>query len=520
MRFFAIFVIACEILLASCIWFNAPHGTHWLGGTIQNTSDIGVYFSYLAQGKDGNILLDNRYAVEPHALRFDPVWSLAGLIARTGIPFVLLHEILRWIFTIFLVWAVYAAARSVSKTDRDARLGTILAFGGIGLGSIYSVWLHSEGLWSLKTYAAPDVVTEFGIAPILMGGAHMILSLALLLIGFRCLWIAWRNQSLRSALAATASLALLSAFHPYFSVTIIIFYLLCLLRFRTQLTKRLFFISALFSFLAALPTIAIYLPLAFDRVFRTHHLVVNVLPLPPLIPSLFTLFPFLIAFAWRWKKKIYLHKNEEWLIAFILSAVVCILLPFPWKRKYLEGFGVALVLLTLPAWIALRDWILRQRPWLLSRTIAVLLLVAACLTPLHLFASQIAWIDPSNPQRTKWFYVSDDIFSAWTWLHNHTDSRAVILSDDMWINLWTPAYANRTVWVGHDHETPDFLAKRAIWEELFATTDATHAKQLLDATPVTYLLLTTTSTQAFPQLLSPEWRVMYQNATVTLLKKL
>lgn len=517
---FGVCVVALEALFAYCIWSAAPVGTRWLGDTIQNSSDIAVYFSYLRQGEDGALLLANRYAVEPAALRFDPVWSTAGVIARTGIPLVLLHEFLIFAFTLVLVYAVYTAARELSDV-RDARLGTILAFGGVGLGSLYSVWLQAFHLWTPKTYAAPDVVTEFAISPVLIGGAHMILSLALLITGLRLSWRAWRDQRLRDAIFATAAIGILSSFHPYFCITFIIFNAICVLRFKKRISRKIFFAGCGFSILAALPTIAIYLPLAFDRVFREHQLNANTLPLPHVLSWVFTLAPFVVALAWRWKHSLKrsIPKNEEWLIAWIVSALICMAFPFPWKRKYLEGLGVALVLLTLPVWLALRDWILKQRPKFLSRTIGVMLLFAACLTPLHLFASQLSWIAP-DPDKQHWFYASDEIFAAWNWLRLHTVPQSIIVSDDMWVNVWTPAYADRTVWLGHDHETPEYWTKYALWKELMHSTDGKRAAEILDGTPVDLLLLTTTSTQAdFPGWLAPEWHVAYQSTGVVILDR-
>ena len=516
---FGLIVVALEAMMAFTLWRSAPAGTHWLGGSIQNTSDVAVYLSYLHQGADGHFLLSDRFAVEPHAQRFDPVWSTAGLIARTGIPLILLHEILRWIFTLVLAWAVFAAARGLTKTERDARLGTILVFGGVSSGWLYSVWLHVFNLWTAKTYAAADVVTEFGIGPVLSGGAHMILSVALLLTSLRLAWRAWERTSLKDGIGAAFAAGILASFHPYFAPTLVIFSIICVLWFRTRITRRIFLTGLGISMLAAIPSLLIYVPLAFDEVFRTHQLSANVLPLPPLISSVFVLAPFIAAFIWMWSSRIRLPSNSEWLIAWILTAALCILLPFPWTRKYLDGLGCALVLLTLPAWLAVRDWILRQKPRILSYTIATLLLFIACFTPFHIITSQLAWIGP-DPSRQQWFFRSDETFDAWTWISQHTPTDAIILSDDMWINDWTPACTDRRVWVGHDHETPDFWNKRALWNELRTTMDPSRARAILDATPVTDILLVTTSTQAtFPSWLSPDWKIVHRTDRVLILER-
>lgn len=507
-----------ELLMAT-MWFSAPPGTRWLGDTLQDPSDIAVYLSYLHQGAEGSVLLENRYAVEPHARRFDLLWSTGGLIARTSIPPILVHEILRVIFILVLAFAVTAAARKLTRNERDARLGALLAFGGVGSGWAYTVLISSTVGWTLTTPGAADVVTSFGIASVLIGGAHTIISVALLVTGFHLSWQAWEIPRRRTALLAALTIATLTAFHPYFIPTVLIFNILCIFRFRARISSTTLWNGLLVSILAGLPALFVYLPLAFDRVFRDHHLVQNILLLPPILSIPLTLAPFILALTWRWMHRIRLDAREEWLIAWLIAAVACIALPLPWKLKYLEGMGIACVFLTLPAWSALRDWTLKQQPRWLSRVTAVMLLLAASLTPLHLFASQISWISLS-PDKTQWFYVSEDTFEAWEWLRTHTDANSIILSDDRWINIWTPAYTNRTVWVGHDHETPDFWTKRSLAQELITTKDGLRVSQILDATPIDYLLLTTSTTQAtFPLWLNSAWNTSYQNEKVTILER-
>ena len=128
------FLIAVEAGFAIFLTAAAPPGERWLGDTLQNSSDVAVYLSYLRQGADGHILLGNLFAVEPHARRFDLVWSSLGLIARTGIPLVFLHELARWVFTLLLAFAVYGAARHIAPNERHARLAPLLGLEGVGAG--------------------------------------------------------------------------------------------------------------------------------------------------------------------------------------------------------------------------------------------------------------------------------------------------------------------------------------------------------------------------------------------------
>jgi hypothetical protein len=508
-------LIIGEALLALLLWQEAPTGTRWLGDTMQNSSDAAVYLSYLRQGADGYLFIKNLYAVEPNVARFDLVWSTLGLIARSGISPLLLQEMTRWVFTSLLAISLFAAARSVATSDRDARLTTILAFGGIGTGWLYSIWLGVNHAWSPLTYAAPDVVTEFAVAPILLGGVHMILSLALLVTALRYSWQAFASNDKTRAVVGSACAALLFLFHPYFVPLLSVFWLVAigirLRHFSTQLLPVIAICTA-----SLIPAFFIYLPLFFDPTFRAHHVTTNALPLAPLLATTLMLIPFAGAGIWRIVKKVACKKEERWILAWLCSVLICLTLPFPWKRKLTEGLEVALVFLTMPAWLAIADWIRNGPVRVISILTGSCLLLGAWLTPLHLFVSHLIWIDASAEQR--WFYRPTVVFDAWEFLHAKSATSSIVISDDAWVNVWTPAYAGRMVWVAHDHETPDFATKRAAWRRLLETDNPTEARDIISRARITHLLVTSSaSLERFRMLFGDTWIPIFKRGEVSIL---
>jgi hypothetical protein len=378
------------------------------------------------------------------------------------------------------------------------------------------VFLGIRGAWTPLTYTAPDLVTEFAIVPTLLGGAHMILSLALLVTGARLMWSAIAERSESTAWRAAAVIGILFLFHPYFVLLFGILFILSVLWSYKNLTlKKLFTLTLPFA-ICLLPTLLIYAPLYYDPIFRVHHLIANKLPIGGLHVWVATLFPFAIALAWRWRKRIKLQPNEYWFVAWIASAIIAMFFPVPWIRKLTEGLIVPLVLLTLPAWIAIRDWIL-IRPF--KKLMAAIFFLAAGFGPLHLVSSQLVWI--SNPTMSHWFYRSTDVFHAWNYLHSSTSASSIIMSDDKWINIWTPAYAVRTVWVGHDHETPGFAEKRRSWQEFMTTSNPETAKQILDTAHVTHFMTTSpASADRFTSLLDKDvWNIEFHSGDVTIFQK-
>jgi hypothetical protein len=506
-----------EIAVAALIAFSAPAGTHWLGDTIENSSDTAVYLSYLAQGADGHVLLKDLYAIEPNAARFDLVWSTLGETART-IPPIIAQEFARWIFTIVLVFAVYYAARGLTDKETHAKLATVLAFAGVSQGWLVSIYLTLTHAWKWNgTPIAPDVATEFSIPPILWGGAHVILSLALLITGLRLIWRAYDTKSQRDAWLGSAAMGTLFCFHPYFAPLFVCFFAIIFLTFR-RAPITTFVRLAVPSAICCLPSVAIFLPLAFDPVFRAHHLSANILPLSGPGLWLITLAPFLIALGWRINKRIALSNRERWIVAWIFAALLAMLFPFPWKRKLTEGLSVACIFLTLPAWTALWDTIRKASPWQ-ARLNAAFFIVFASLVHFHLLTSQLAWI--GNPERQFWFYQPNDVFSAWQAIHDDTPTSSVVVTDDLWLNLWTPAETDRTVYVGHDQETPNDVTKRALWGTLGNATTTQGAEQLLDEMHANVFLLSSpTSTEQLGPLLEPDWKSIYHSGDITVLERL
>ncbi len=507
--------ITGELLFACLLWSSAPIGTRWLGNTVMNSSDAAVYLSYLQQGADGHVLLHSLYAVEMNSARFDVVWSLLGILCR-HLPLLIVQEGARAMMTCALVAAVYAAARALTQTDRETQFATLLAFGGATTGFFFSILFGAFHWWTPTTYPSIDVASEFAIAPLLMGGVHMILSAALLLTALRLAWHIGDSTATKRVIGAAVAAGVLFLFHPYFIPLCGVYLIIALIaRWKSAAKKSLFTHLGIMA-ASLVPAIFVYVPLAFDPVFRTHHLTTNVLPLPPFLSWFLPLLPFLFALMWRIRLRVHLSEREQWLVAWIVSALICILLPFPWKRKFLEGLGIAGVFLSLPLFRAIRDWAARG-PWRwMNALIGGVLLIAAWMTPLHLLTTQLSWVQ--DMKENSHFYQPTALFDAWTYLHDHTPTTDVVTSDTFWVNLWVPAYAGRVTWVAHDHETPDFSQKLFIWKRLMATTEPQEAQRILSENRITHLLVTSDASRIrFQTLLGSSWKIAFQKDQIAIL---
>ncbi|MFA6429434.1 MAG: hypothetical protein WCV84_02955 [Patescibacteria group bacterium] len=497
-----LWAVVVEASVAFLFFLHAPPGTQWLGSTIVNPQDTAIYLSYIEQGARGSLLFDNLFAIEPQQSQLLLFWLIPGLIARTGIPLILTHEGLRWIMTLFLAFAVYTIARPLTTTERDRRLACLLIFAGVGQGWLFSAVRSVLPITSTLEAVAPDMEFEFSVVPALLsGGAHIILSVALLAFGMHSAWQAMTRRTSRDAWIAFATLGFLLAFHPYFVPLVAIFLAGAALITQRQTSwhERLRVLAPLA--LAFVPCVLIFAPFVFDPLYKSTRVTANILPLRQPMTWIFTLFPFVVALAWRIKKRVGIKKEEYWLLLWIASAVLCLFLPFPWTKRFTQAGGIALVLLTLPAWLALRDRIQRYSAF---HVIGLLLLTIAALSPLAFLQEE--YQATLLQEDTPYFYASDDSILAWDQLRKDAP-HCTVLADDPWIGVWTPAMTGCTTLFGHSIETPSYQTKRALAKQFFDTKNQDDSLRLLAQTSSTHILTTRkmTSEQTASLLRDTSW---------------
>lgn len=513
--FFGLILSGGFIGLALFAQSLAPPNTRWLGDTLQNSSDVAVYLSYIRQGAEGRIFLSNLFAVESHRVRFDPVWSVLGIPARLGLPPIVIHETARAIFILLLLWSIWAAAKSHDATRAQPRLATLLAVGGISTGWIYTIWLDLNQLWTPTTNAAPDIASEFAFGPVLMGGAHMVLSAALLITSIRLLWEGLAQSRFKPLAFGVSAAFLLLAFHPYFIPLLALISALALIKRRAAgvpFSPSEKYALLLAGLILSLPVIY-YAWLLTDPVFGTHHLAANTLSLQQPLAWIITLLPFIVAVIWMGGKK-KIPRSLDWTGAWVLTSVLLLIfLPVPWKRKLTEALVLPLVFLTFPAWIALAEWVRKQKPIFMRRVLAGLLILTAYFTPLHLIRSNFSWLE--NPDTQNYFYQPAALFKTAGRIAARQE-RDVLLSDDPWTNVWLPALTGRKVWVAHDHETPDFPTKHERFKSLMTATSAEDFKKNLSDTPVTLFITTSgASRKRLEPFLAPAWFSVHTEDEVT-----
>lgn len=505
--------IAIQLLTSTIFLLSSPSGHTWLGANNQNTSDTSVYISLLRQVSDGSISTAQLYNAETGMRRLFPFWIFLGTFSRLRLSPLVLYELGRVIGGIFLAYALWFTASRMFPHVRDAKLATIFAAAGVGTGWVYAAW-------ETITHSTPPQLilslhSEFAIAPMLLGSGHLAVSTGVLLMSLILMWERVPTYSIRRSWPYLTCFAILFSIHPYLIFLYTIYGALAgiyHIGWRGMFNLRFISIHSL----AVLPAFAIYIPLFLDPAFRTQHTVVNNLPLPP-IPVLFiSLFPFLVAFIWRYIKKIHLQQHEMWLISWMIAAMLAMFFPVPWKRKLIEGLGICFVFLSMPFWLHIRDTLLRSKIPILTSSILLLLVLFASGDSFALLRSAATW---SHLQETKiYFSAPQERFAAWEYIRTNTSPYAVIASNDIQTMLWTPAYAGRHIWLGHKHETTDYEVKHSEWELFWHTTSTQHAQEIIQRAGVTHIL-TTHASAAAHVMYYLKWNKIFEQGETALFEK-
>lgn len=306
----------------------------------------------------------------------------------SGNAFVI-HEIARWLATIALAFSIHAAARSVAKDEREARLASLLSVGGIGLGWLYAAALGTASTRSPLLEHAPDLMTSFAVVPTLQGDGGGILALALLIYVMRGAWEAIHLPSRRIAPVIFAIVAL-TIFRPYAIPLIgIAIALAWAKQIRDAHDRHGSILHPVLLLLSLVPALTMALTVFVAPSVREVRLAATEIPIASWDRWVFALLPVALALAWiaahHTHRRLFLKSSRWCLVWIVTAAVLTLVLPVPWHGVYTEGLMVPLVFVTLPFWSALTDALPK-----LARTILIAGLVSA--SALSLVASQLAWL--------------------------------------------------------------------------------------------------------------------------------
>jgi len=471
-------IILCLAMLAVSFgpllygYLITPAGQVFTGIHFSAPSDWFVYYSYLEQARQGQILFYDLFTGEPHLSFLNIFWLGAGLAGKI---FHIQNNIfafnwLKIFFTPLFFLTAYLLIAYLLPEIRQRKIAICLLTFGSGLG----VFLLDRVVRFPYNFAAGRLnwpmdlwVPEGNTFLTLYYSPHFIFSVTLILAVFLFTLLFVENQKSVYSLAAGLSGGLLIAFHPFhlpiiFGVTGVYFMALVAIERRPWRPLIRHYTWLIF---LSLPAAAYYVYLLkFDYVTQQRAMQ-NDCFTTPLWLTLFSYGGLLVlALGGLWvigRQKKALSGKRIFVVVWAVVGFALIYFPVNWQRRMTEGLQFPLVILavialsSLAAYVAPRqdrraEKIYQNREWLVI--LGLVLLVSS-----NLFALAA---DVSIYQRASTIsYLEADQVAAASWL-KAIPAEAVVLATADDIVSFIPAYSGRRVYVGHGVETVDWRQKQ------------------------------------------------------------
>lgn len=521
-RFYGIVMLGLMIVIWAPIVFafvTAPPDRQFMG-VVDGIADHNQYFAWMRSFTQAD-LAANRLTPEANEPAFFNLlwWVTARFSVITGVSYITAYTILRLVAILSLLGSLLIFLPLMVDQPRQRQIAFWLICTSSGLGVIWVVVKYIANLPD-----APFPISIYTVEPntlmIMQAFPHFTMALALIIAIFSLMWLGWRKQQLRYAVAAGIVGALLALQHAYDLLIVYsalgLFGLLIWWRDRRfpSLLFRQGVILAVFSAPGALylaymvanePTWGRKLE-QFDNagVFT---------PNPALLVILLGV-PLLLALAGlRWRMFRSTDDRDILIASWFVVHFLLMYLPLKFQIHMLLGLQVPMVLL------ATRFIDEQLIPALRRRGRYALALGLAAVFGLSIVTSVYiqGWRFVYLSRYEQPHYLTNDEIAALQWLQEHTTSTDVVLADiefGQFVPVWSDARAYIAHWAG----TLDFFTKRENARiVLDPTTPASQRRRLLDEFSVSYVVMRDRdgARAELSQQGAAELEIVYENATVS-----
>lgn len=454
-------------------WLAAPPDTIYNGLHALSPGDIPIYYSYINQIKEGNILVKNLFTSEPQTIgTFNVWWFWLGAITKLlNLPIILTFQLSRIIMIpIFLLVAyIFISFFIDKKIKREICLIFLLFSAGVGFyfaGAIDQINIQYTPyyFWPIDLW-----LTEAIIFNVLYQSSHFIASITLTLLMFLLTILAFEKQKLSYAIVSGILGLFYFNFHPYYFP--VIFGTLGLYLFVLMLqTKKILWRSAgylITVLVISLPSIIYHFWLIQKSPVIAQRALQNVTHISPVIFVIigygFLWFGFLLGLFFLIKER---KLNNRFIFLLIWLAVNLILIysPFPFHSRYTQGLHFILVVFTVIGLFALRNYLKIKLPanifnfWVNNPTLLVLLFfVLFSMASLYSLARDIYYFTYKPGQAKIDLYLPNDVVGAIKWLSHQPRSKVILAADIP--SKFIPGFSGQTVYLAHGHETLFYSSK-------------------------------------------------------------
>jgi len=475
-KFITLIIIIISILIIS----------PYIAGTIKKSADEyytglysyrnmdrAVYYSYIEQVKQKNILFGNLYTSEnPEKGTLNIFWLGAGIFGKIfHLSNKLTFEILKILLAPFLIIIAYFLSALVFKEKIKRKISLIFILFASGWGGIVFNSLQKISIEKWHVGMLDMALGEAFSFLALMHSPHFIASVTLLLTTLMLAFLAIENNNIKYGILSGISALLLFQFHP-FNIPTIIFVLGAYILILSAIRKNVLFRNlkhVLLIILISSPSILYYIFLMANDKITYQKSLQNICLTPSLIITIcgygFLLIGALISsvFLIRNKK---IKNIEIFMIVWAIVQFILIYSPVNFQRRMTEGLNFPLIILTLILIFKIfkkKDKIIKK----LKKNYIILFFIFIIFfgfTNLVVFADLIT--GPKNDIDHSFIYPEKKKIEAMEWLKKNTNENDIITASYI-NNNFIPAITGRHVFVGHGIETINFKKKYISNKALF-----------------------------------------------------
>ncbi len=456
-------------------YLMAPDDMVYNGLHALSPGDIPIYYSYINQVKEGEILVKDLFTSEVQTIgTFNVWWTLVGLMAKIfNLSVIFAFQISRLLMIpIFLmVGYIFISYFFRDWLKRITALLFLLFSSGLGFYFALPIdALKTED--SLTGYAWPiDLwLTEAITFNALYQSSHFIASITITILIFLLMLLAFESPGRIIYVFASGFLALFYFnFHPYYFPVIfgvLGLYLLGLMfKAKRFLWRDIGYLTLVF--LISLPSVFYHYwlvkssPVIGQRAIQN---VTNVSPLFFIILGYGFLWLGLICglyFLFKLKK---FDKKYWFLSNWLIVNVVLIVSPFPFHSRYTQGLHVILITFSVYGIFEFGKYLksrlsYKAYEYFVNNIYLLVFLFLLLFSTSNIFsvARDIYLFAFQSAEVKKILYLPKDYFSAVKWLSTNSNNSLILASDIP--SKFIPGFSGQRVYAAHAHETLFFYSK-------------------------------------------------------------
>ncbi|MFA6392170.1 MAG: hypothetical protein WCW66_05520 [Patescibacteria group bacterium] len=475
---FIVIVIAFVIIVTSIPYIfgliRTPDGSFYTGIHALTPGDTNVYYSYIEQVKQGEIIFRDLYTSEiQDAPLINPFWFIIGLFGKiTHLPTWLTLQISRLVLAAVFVMVAYIFISYIFIEKSKRKLALIILLFSSGFGGALAPFLeqlkyYSDGYyhWPMDLWV-PESVTFLSLFHL----PHIIFSSILSLVVFLFALLSFETDKFRYSILSGVAALFWFSFHPFhfFTLVVVLSVYLFIHGISTKKFPTSFLKHALIIILMSLPAVIYqYAIIAGDSVISGR--AEQNLLLTPSWWLVVVSYGFVGILALLGVVRVLKQQDRKWFFIAIWFVVQTLLLyaPLSFQRRLSQNlhFPMALLALFALGYIVKRYKDINLIKYVSSNKIILgtLFVLFFSFSNIYALANDILlYRNMSYP----FFYLSSDYKDAFRWLKDNAQKEDSVLSE--WIDgNFIPGYSGRTVYIGHDVETVDFEYKEKQVEWFF-----------------------------------------------------